>query len=118
MKHLIKLTKREHLMEFLESCLELSTPEDLEALLKDLCTEQELVAFAERWSIAKLLHMGFSYRAITEKTGASSATIARIARLLTFGTGALRRACRRRERTFIKEALRSRSEAILCSTYP
>lgn len=117
MKQLIRLTKREHLMEFLENCLELGTSQDLEALLKDLCTEQELVAFAERWSVAKLLHMGFSYRSITQKTGASSATIARIAKILSFGTGGLRNACRRRESEFLKKALDSNPQAFLGSTF-
>ncbi|MEM9495818.1 MAG: YerC/YecD family TrpR-related protein [Pseudomonadota bacterium] len=51
--------------------------------LRDLATPAELGAFAERWRIARLLDEGaHSYRAISEETGASTATIARVARFL------------------------------------
>ena len=100
MKHLPKLSKHDHLLDFLGACLECDAPEVLEMLLKDICTKNEVDALAERWSIAKLLYMGFSYRIIMEKTGSSSATISRMARLLVQGSGGLRSACIRREQQF------------------
>jgi TrpR-related protein YerC/YecD len=66
-------------------------------LVQDLLTFQELHQLAERWRIAKLVHMGFPYRVIREKTGASFSTISRVTEKLQFGTGALRRACGSRE---------------------
>jgi TrpR-related protein YerC/YecD len=49
--------------------------------LKDLCTPQELQAFNERWHVCTLLKQGdLSYRAISEITGTSLATIVRVAR--------------------------------------
>lgn len=51
--------------------------------LKDLATPAELEAFAERWRIARLLDAGaHSYRDIAAETGASTTTVARVARFL------------------------------------
>ncbi len=51
--------------------------------LRDLATPAELEAFAERWRIARLLDEGgHSYRGISAETGASTTTIARVARFL------------------------------------
>lgn len=49
----------------------------------------------ERWQIARLAWMGFPYRVITAKTGASSTTIARVVHWLTYGKGGYRLACDR-----------------------
>lgn len=75
----------------------LSTESSIAGLLQDLSTFQELHQLAERWRIAKLIHMGFPYRVIREKTGASHATIARVAEKMQYGTGTLRHACNKRE---------------------
>ncbi|HQU08798.1 MAG: transcriptional regulator [Verrucomicrobia bacterium 21-51-4] len=56
---------------------------ELNAFLKDLCTPQELKAMEERWRVCQLLHTEqHSYREIHDLTGASLATITRIARFL------------------------------------
>ena len=61
----------------------LKTGAEAARFLRDLATPAELEAFAERWRIARLLDGGaHSYRAIAEETGASTATIARVARFL------------------------------------
>ena len=60
---------------------------ELEKLLVDLCTPQELKSIAERWRVAQLVHKGLSYRTINEQTGVSTATITRVARSLAHGTG-------------------------------
>lgn len=99
----IKPSKREQLLELLTLCAELDSADELELLLMDICTSQELTCLAERWTIAKLLHMGFSYRTITKKTGASAATIARVSRLLFHGSGGLRQACLRRQQEIVGE---------------
>jgi len=49
----------------------------------DLATPAELEAFAERWRIARMLDEGeHSYREIAAEIGASTTTIARVARFL------------------------------------
>lgn len=53
----------------------------------DLCTPAELRAMADRWRVAKLLHQGVPYRSIYDMTGVSTATITRVARAMTYGSG-------------------------------
>jgi TrpR-related protein YerC/YecD len=117
MKHLIRLTKRVQLLDFLEVCLDCRTPHELEALLGDIFTEQELISVSERWTIAKLLHMGFAYRAITAKTGASAGTISRMGRMLINGSGGLRQACQRREDSFVDDEPEEPSYPLLCRAF-
>ena len=53
--------------------------------LRDLCTVNELREFAARWEVATLLDAGLSYHDISERTGASSATISRVNQWLRYG---------------------------------
>ncbi len=75
------------------SMLMLETVEDFENFLRDLCTIQELKEMTERWSIAKMVWENCPYRVITQKTGASSTTIARVAHWLTYGKGGYQKVC-------------------------
>lgn len=68
------------LYDAIHSC---ASPDELARFMRDLCTRQELEAFAERWWIARLLAEGnSSYREISQLTGASTTTIGRVARFL------------------------------------
>ena len=60
---------------------------DLYDFLEDLCTPAELRSMADRWRVAKLLSKGISYRNIYDQTGVSTATITRVARSMTYGSG-------------------------------
>ena len=51
-------------------------------------TVSELRAMEQRFEVASLLHDGMIYNEILERTGASSATISRVNRSLSYGTGA------------------------------
>jgi TrpR-related protein YerC/YecD len=53
--------------------------------LRDLCTVNELREFAARWEVARMLDAGSSYHDISERTGASSATISRVNQWLRYG---------------------------------
>lgn len=69
--------------ELYQALLLIKTPEEMQRFFTDLCTPQEIKAFAERWRVCKLLHEGtLSYREINAQTGASLATIGRVARFL------------------------------------
>ena len=69
-------------------------PDDAEAgrFLRDLCTIRELHDMAQRWQVVQLLSMGRHYGEISRETGASTATITRIAQWLNHGTGGYREA--------------------------
>ena len=49
----------------------------------------ELRAMEQRFDVAKMLHAGKVYTTILNETGASSATVSRVNRVLNYGTGAL-----------------------------
>lgn len=67
----------------LESFLTLNTIQDVRNYLADLCTPQEIAALTERLEIAILLsEKNLSYRDISHRTGASTTTVARVARFL------------------------------------
>lgn len=69
--------------ELIQALLLLETTDEAERFLKDLCTPQELLTLAERWKVCKLLsNTDLSYREIHDVTGASLATITRVARFL------------------------------------
>jgi TrpR-related protein YerC/YecD len=54
---------------------------------RDLCTINELKAMSERWQVAQKVEKGTPYRQISEETGASTATITRVAHWLHHGMG-------------------------------
>ena len=61
----------------------LRNEEEIALFLTDVCTPGEISALVERWKIARLLHQGdMTYREIAQATGASTATIGRVARFL------------------------------------
>ncbi len=45
---------------------------------------------AHRWQVARLVHKGLPYTEIAEKTGASTATVTRVAHWLNHGEGGYR----------------------------
>lgn len=69
-----------------------SLPDPDEALrfLRDLCTITELKELGQRWHVARLLASGASYHDISERTGASSATISRVNQWLRYGRNGYR----------------------------
>ena len=59
------------------------TTSEARDFIADLCTPKEVKDLSERWEIAKLLDEGtLSYREISAQTGASTTTVARVARFL------------------------------------
>ena len=73
--------------DFFEAVLKLETKEECAKFFDDLCTMQELEAISQRLEVAMLLKDGKQYREITEKTGASTATISRVSKCLRYGGG-------------------------------
>jgi TrpR-related protein YerC/YecD len=70
----------------------LSDKKEIENLLRDLCTYDEIVSMAERLEAAKLLNKGLSYRKISEQTKASTTTITRVAQWVHHGCGGYQKA--------------------------
>lgn len=74
----------------LNAILRLGTPEEAEHFFRDLCTLKELHDMAQRWAVVRLLDAGLHYAEISRTTGASTATITRIASWLNHGEGGYR----------------------------
>ena len=70
-----------------QAILSLETAEDCYAFFDDLCTIKELTAMVQRYEVADLLNQGFTFNEISERTGASPATIARVNKCLQYGEG-------------------------------
>lgn len=69
-----------------KALLSLNDEKECEAFLADLCTPQELDAMAQRLSVAVMLSDGAVYNRIVTETGASTATISRVNKTLTYQT--------------------------------
>jgi TrpR-related protein YerC/YecD len=74
----------------LEAILGLETLDETERFFRDLCTLNELRDMAQRWAVVRLLDGGKHYAEISRETGASTATITRIASWLNHGEGGYR----------------------------
>ena len=68
----------------------LETGEETERFFRDLCTLNELHDMSQRWAVVRLLDAGLHYADISRRTGASTATITRIASWLNHGEGGYR----------------------------
>ena len=78
-----------------EAIVRLDDRDDAERFLRDLCTLGELHDMAQRWAVVRLLDEGLHYAEISKRTGASTATITRIASWLNHGEDGYRRALAR-----------------------
>jgi TrpR-related protein YerC/YecD len=75
-----------------DAILRLDSRDSAERFFRDLCTLTEIRDMAQRWAGDRLLAEGMHYAQITRQTGASTATITRIASWLNHGEGGYREA--------------------------
>lgn len=69
-----------------EAVLKLETMEECYAFFEDICTINEMKSLAQRLEVAKLLEQKVTYTDIQQRTGASTATISRVNRCLSYGS--------------------------------
>jgi TrpR-related protein YerC/YecD len=81
--------------ELIAALLRLETTDEAARFLRDLATVGEIHDLAQRWAVARRLAAGEHYASISRATGASTATITRIARWLNHGEGGYRVALER-----------------------
>lgn len=68
-----------------EAILLLKNIDECYSFFEDICTISEIKALAQRLEVAKMLRKGKTYTDISEKTGASTATISRVNKALLYG---------------------------------
>ena len=71
----------------MKALADLETPEECYSFFEDLCTIKEIMDMAQRLDVAIMLDAGVNYQEINKKTGVSTATISRVNKCLTYGTG-------------------------------
>ena len=82
--------RTEEIEALFRAILALDTVEEAERFFRDLCTLGELHDMAQRCAVVRLLDEGLHYAEISRRTGASTATITRIASWLNHGEGGYR----------------------------
>ena len=88
---MVRIGKKEKSDKLYQAILQLKDPQECYDFFQDLCTVSELRSMEQRFEVASLLNDGMIYSDILEQTGASSATISRVNRSLSYGTGAYER---------------------------
>ena len=63
----------------------LKNKEECYTFFEDVCTINELLSLSQRFEVAKMLRQKKTYLEISDKTGASTATISRVNRSLEYG---------------------------------
>ncbi len=69
----------------IKAVISLENEEDAYRFFEDLCTIPEIRSISQRLAVARLLRKKETYQKIAEETGASTATISRVNRALTYG---------------------------------
>lgn len=80
-----KKIKSEAVDALFDAIMCLKTHDECYSFFEDLCTINELLSLSQRFEVAAMLKQHKTYLEITEKTGASTATISRVNRALNYG---------------------------------
>ena len=72
--------------DLFEAVLTLENVEECFQFFEDVCTVNEVLAIAQRFSVAKMLKENHTYLEVAKETGASTATISRVNRSLNYGS--------------------------------
>jgi len=87
MKKINKRQLDEDIDEVLMALVYIDNLKDMQNFSNDLFTEGELSIIAMRWKAVRMLRAGIVYTKVVETTGMSSATIARLSKLLSRRAG-------------------------------
>ena len=79
--------KNDEMDKLFEAVLELKNIEECYRFFDDLCTINELEAFGQRLTVAKMLNEKRTYQDIEKATGISAATISKISKSYSYGPG-------------------------------
>lgn len=82
-----RVLKNRDVTELIEAIVKLKSVDEGRRFFRDLCTVSELQAMAERWQVVRQVKRGVPYRTIADKTGASTATVTRVAHWFHHGMG-------------------------------
>ena len=84
--------KSENIDILFSAILSLTNVSECYDFFEDLCTISEIKEMGQRFEVARLLNDKKIYTEIVKQTGASSATVSRVNKCLTYGTGGYQKA--------------------------
>ena len=79
--------EKKNISQFYEAVLSLENEEECRRFFDDVATIKELIDLSARLEVARMLNDGEVFSEISRETGASSATISRVNKCLTYGEG-------------------------------
>ena len=82
-----KKIRTQEVEDLFEAILSLQDKEECFMFFDDICTTNEILSFAQRFQVARMLEDKCTYQEIAEKSGASTATISRVKRSIDDGSG-------------------------------
>lgn len=77
--------KSEAIDRLFKAVLSLENIDECYSFFGDLCTEKELIDMSQRLEVASLLRKKMNYIEISKATGASTTTVSRVNKCLTYG---------------------------------
>lgn len=80
-------TEKKNLVQFYKAVLSLKDEEECRKFFDDVATIKEVLDMSARLEVARMLDEGTVFSEISRETGASSATISRVNKCLTYGEG-------------------------------
>ena len=85
----IMITDKEqkNMHQFYKAVLALKDEEECRKFFDDVATIKEVIDLSARLEVARMLDSGAVFSEISRETGASSATISRVNKCLTYGEG-------------------------------
>ena len=79
--------EKKNMYQFYRAVLALENEEECRRFFDDVATIKELIDLSARFEVARMLDSGAVFSEISRETGASSATISRVNKCLTYGEG-------------------------------
>ena len=80
-----KTIRTDAVKELFEGILTLENVDECFDFFEDVCTVNEVLSIAQRFSVARMLKEEHTYLEVAKETGASTATISRVNRSLNYG---------------------------------
>ncbi len=84
-----------HNLNMYKAILSLKDIKECQEFFEDVCSMSELHSMEQRYEVAEMLLDEKVYTEIMKATGASSATVSRVKRMLFYGTGCLNKVMNR-----------------------
>ena len=79
--------EKKNMRQFYKAVLALEDEEECRRFFDDVATIKEVIDLSARLEVARLLTEGAVFSEISRETGASSATISRVNKCITYGEG-------------------------------